>query len=224
VKRLIDDVTAWNERWAREYDIDRYYATSHWIVRGIEERRLKRTVQLLDRGANEPVLELGCGAGHVLARFDEPRIGVEISPTMLSKSRSRLGPGTSLLRADVEQLPVRSGSVTSLVCTEVIEHVVHPERLLAEIERVLAPQGRAVITFPNESLIESVKRWLLRLRLFHRLAPSPLTSAEAEWHLHSFSPGLFQRLKPPSLVLRSMIPVPALVLPLRYVCLLERQA
>jgi ubiquinone/menaquinone biosynthesis C-methylase UbiE len=220
-----DDVTAWNERWAREYDIDRYYAASHWLVRWIERRRVRWIERLLDATARQPpVIELGCGAGHVLSGFAAPRIGIEIAPTMLAKARTRLGPAALCVRADVEELPLRSAGVRRMICTEVIEHVVNPDRLLVEIARVLAPRGRAVITFPNEPLIELAKGWLLRLGLFRRLAPGPTASAEADWHLHSFSRALFLRLLPSSLALVATRGVPYPVLPLRYVCLVERRA
>lgn len=223
MKPFFDDVAAWNERWAREYDIDRYYAASHWSVRFVEARRLAAIVRLLEAPRGGDVVELGCGAGHVLARFTGPVLGVEISMTMLQKARRRLGGRAALVRADVEQLPLKTASLTRLICTEVIEHVVDPARLLAEIARVLRPGGRVVVTFPNEPLIEAVKRCLLRLRLFGRVAPGPSASAEADWHLHAFSRALFQQLKPDALTVLAQRAVPASIIPLRYACLLERR-
>ncbi|MBI4518493.1 MAG: methyltransferase domain-containing protein [Deltaproteobacteria bacterium] len=223
MKPRVDDVAAWNERWARDYDIDRYYAQAHWLVRWVEARRVEVAVQLLAAGPEDLVVELGCGAGHVLGQCPGRLVGLEIAPTMLLKSRRRLGARAALVRADVEQLPLQSARLTRLVCTEVIEHVVDPRRLLEEIARVLAPHGSVVITFPNEALIEALKRWALRLRLFRRLAPGPTVAAEADWHLHSFSPELFRRLQPAALELLATRAVPSALLPLRYVCLLRRR-
>jgi ubiquinone/menaquinone biosynthesis C-methylase UbiE len=223
VKPRIDDVAAWNERWAREYDIDRYYAASSWLVRTVEARRLAATVQLLGPPPGALVVELGCGAGHVLANFPGDVLGIDIAPTMLAKARRRLGSRALLVRADVERVPLRDASLRWLVCTEVIEHVIDPAQLLAEIARLLAPGGRVVVTFPNETMIEAIKRSLLWLGLFRVLLPSPTTAVEADWHLHRFSRTLFESLRPASLRLLEQRAIPSRLAPLRWACLLERE-
>lgn len=50
--------------------------------------------------------------------------------------------------ADGLHLPFHDGSMDAVVCLEVIEHVRDPERLLAEIHRVLKPKGSALISMP----------------------------------------------------------------------------
>ena len=45
-------------------------------------------------------------------------------------------------------LPFPPGSFDTVVCTEVLEHVPHPARALAEIHRVLKPGGFLVLTVP----------------------------------------------------------------------------
>jgi len=50
--------------------------------------------------------------------------------------------------ADAELLPFRGGVFTRVECDAVLEHVRHPERVLAEIHRVLAPGGYAHLVTP----------------------------------------------------------------------------
>ena len=50
--------------------------------------------------------------------------------------------------ADAEQLPFRSNLFQRVECDAVLEHVVRPERVMAEIERVLAPGGYAHLVTP----------------------------------------------------------------------------
>ena len=50
--------------------------------------------------------------------------------------------------ADGEQLPFREGVFTRVECDAVLEHVQHPERMVAEIHRVLAPGGYVHLVTP----------------------------------------------------------------------------
>lgn len=50
--------------------------------------------------------------------------------------------------ADAEALPVVGGAVDVVVANDVLEHVLHDDRALAEIRRVLGPSGLALIHVP----------------------------------------------------------------------------
>ncbi len=50
--------------------------------------------------------------------------------------------------ADAEQLPFRGGLFQRVECDAVLEHVERPERVMAEIERVLAPGGFTHLVVP----------------------------------------------------------------------------
>jgi SAM-dependent methyltransferase len=51
--------------------------------------------------------------------------------------------------ADLEDMGVvRDASIDTVLCSEVLEHVPHPERAVGEIARVLRPGGSLVITVP----------------------------------------------------------------------------
>ena len=49
---------------------------------------------------------------------------------------------------DAARLPFADASLDAVVCLEVIEHVPHPERVLAEIGRTLKPGGHAYLSMP----------------------------------------------------------------------------
>ena len=85
------DVEAWNDRLAREHDIDDYYERSNPIIRYIEQRRLDTIRELVAPRRGERLLEIGCGGGHVLRRFPECRlVGVDVSGEMLAKAKKNL--------------------------------------------------------------------------------------------------------------------------------------
>ena len=50
--------------------------------------------------------------------------------------------------AEAEHLPIRSGSVDTVLCSEVVEHVPSPGAVVGEIARALRPGGRAVLSAP----------------------------------------------------------------------------
>lgn len=50
--------------------------------------------------------------------------------------------------ADLHDLPLDDESFDFVLCTEVLEHVSEPERVVAEFSRVLRPGGRLLLTTP----------------------------------------------------------------------------
>jgi SAM-dependent methyltransferase len=50
--------------------------------------------------------------------------------------------------ADLHELPLADAVFDCVVCTEVLEHVGDPARVLAELRRVLRPGGRLLLTTP----------------------------------------------------------------------------
>jgi cyclopropane fatty-acyl-phospholipid synthase-like methyltransferase len=81
--------TDWNEEMVQRYDIERYYERSHPLVRWIEQRRLAVLSDFAAARPNSRVLEVGCGAGHVLQRFaGARRTGVDLSTTMLARAQA----------------------------------------------------------------------------------------------------------------------------------------
>jgi len=50
--------------------------------------------------------------------------------------------------SDVLEIPVADGSFDVVICTEVLEHVPEPIRLIKELARILRPNGRLILTAP----------------------------------------------------------------------------
>jgi SAM-dependent methyltransferase len=90
------------------------------------------------------VLDLGCGTGHSWTELS-PRetVGVDVEARALERQERETH------QADMRALPFAAGSFASVVSIQSIEHVPDPERVLAEVARVLHSDGRAIFVTPN---------------------------------------------------------------------------
>jgi SAM-dependent methyltransferase len=90
------------------------------------------------------VLDLGCGVGHSYSAL-APRetVGVDVDAAALA------GQERQTVVADMRELPFADGSFGSVLSVHSVEHVPDPERVLAEVARVLEPDGTAVFVTPN---------------------------------------------------------------------------
>ena len=67
------------------------------------------------------IVDLGCGPAQLLADLGDPSIGLDASAGMLALAKS-LGRGP-LLRADMEVLPIRTGSVAGVFANFSLQHL-----------------------------------------------------------------------------------------------------
>lgn len=90
------------------------------------------------------VLDLGCGVGHSYALL-APRetVGVDLEPAALD------GQERVTVAADMRALPFPAASFASVLSVHSLEHVPDPERVVAEVVRVLEPGGTALFVTPN---------------------------------------------------------------------------
>jgi 2-polyprenyl-3-methyl-5-hydroxy-6-metoxy-1,4-benzoquinol methylase len=100
---------------------------------------------------NKRIVELGVGGEggflHLLHKDNEV-IGFDASESAVELCKQR-GIKVVLKNLDVDRLPLDDESVDVLFATEVFEHFSSPQMILEQIQRVLSPQGIALISTPN---------------------------------------------------------------------------
>ncbi len=124
-------------RWASTYSPD-----AHNRLMGLEQRAV---LGLLPDPAGRRALDLACGSGRYLRELIDRRaalaFGIDLSPHMLDRARAI---SNRLIRADLLSLPIPSASLDLLVCGLAVGHVADLGRAIAEMGRVLKPDGSVV--------------------------------------------------------------------------------
>lgn len=218
-----DEFISWNEEMVRKYDPDAYHNHPSPVIRAVERKRCRTVRRFCDcAGADTPVVDLGCGAGNLIPYFGGvPYIGMDISSSLLEKARGRGRAGASFVRGGVEQLPFKDNSLMCVFCSEVIEHVLEPERLLDEVRRVLHPGGTAVISVPNEKMINFIKKSMPRAGKSKAGYNAPDSMLD-EWHIHEFNSARFRALSAGRFQVVEKAAVPYPFLPIRLVFKLRK--
>jgi len=102
-------------------------------------------------GTRLRVLDVAFGTGHYLKVAREH--GAFSCGGDLSLYACRLAKGANpdipVFQSDAECLPVRSSTFDVALCLQVLEHTPFPERIVAEIARVLRPGGYLFLAAPN---------------------------------------------------------------------------
>ena len=203
----------WNEEMARLYDPDAFITRTGFLIRWVEGRRLGLTHAALEAAMAGRVLDLGCGAGNLLERMmGERAVGLDLSDVLLAQARAKLAGrgGLPLIQGDAERLPFRDNTFDGIACSEVVEHVLDPRAVFAEIRRVAKPGARLVLTIPNEELINSVKRVIVALGLKKWVAGTYNMSDNMldAWHKRDVTPGWAVRECAEGFALESVQAVP----------------
>lgn len=106
-------------------------------------------------GKDARVLEVGCGAGSLLAQVAAKGyryFGCDLSPRMAAGARARAQEArvpAGIACADAENLPFRTGSVDLVIAVGVLEYLPQPLRFLEEAGRVLRAGGRLLLSVPS---------------------------------------------------------------------------
>ncbi len=101
------------------------------------------------------VLDLGCGAGQELLPFLQDTrtlgVGIDVSPEVGSAGRrlfatAQSGGRVAFVRAAAESLPIATSSVDVVICRLALPYTDNT-RTIAEVARVLRPDGRLLLKF-----------------------------------------------------------------------------
>lgn len=97
------------------------------------------------------VLDIGCG-NSLWNKNNIPIVGLDICEAMLKYNNNKIT-GSFFIKSDISAgLPIKSGSVNTVVVTEVLEHIYPYAYLIEEIGRVLRKDGIVIASVPYGGL------------------------------------------------------------------------
>jgi len=135
----------WNrfiyQLWAPIYDA----TVNHFFMPG-----RKRAIEILNLQAGERVLLVGAGTGADLPLLPGgvEAVGVDISPAMLARARSKLplsDRSVALVQGDAQTLLVDEASFDAIIFNLILSVIPDGRACLQENLRALKPGGRAVV-------------------------------------------------------------------------------
>jgi len=135
-------------------------------------------------GKGKRILDLGCRDGTLSQYYLKGNdvTGVDIDEVLLSKAKKR---GLKTKHVDLyDSWPFKT-EFDAVVAGEVLEHLYHPEKIIAKVTKVLKPEGLFVVSVPNAYIISARIRFL-----FGREIPAHYDPT----HINLFSAAKLERL------------------------------
>jgi ubiquinone/menaquinone biosynthesis C-methylase UbiE len=133
------------ERWSRRYDWDPlqplFFRPSHrMILQALQATELR-------------ILDIGCGTGRfatsALEHLPSAQVwGLDLCNSMLKRAEARSHRYDSrlhLVQGDSEHLPFANDCFDAVTCSHSFHHYPNQDRVLAEMYRVLRPDGRLLL-------------------------------------------------------------------------------
>lgn len=137
-----------------EFTGERFVPTEQGVIR---QEHLHRYAWCLPLAEGKDVLDVASGEGYgsaMLAGRARSVVGVDISHDAVAHASSKYRDVGNLqyVQGSAAAIPLADDSVDIVVSFETIEHLLEQEEMMAEIRRVLRPDGIMVMSSPNKQV------------------------------------------------------------------------
>lgn len=106
-----------------------------------------------------PILDFGCGDGTFASfLFKKIDYGIDIDNEALAIA-SKYNIYKELLSINNSLIPIKSGTISSVISNSVLEHCTDLDKILAEISRVLKKNGHFIFTVPTATFKAHMKKY-----------------------------------------------------------------
>lgn len=131
--------------------------------------KLQAVIELIRDISPKRILDVGSASGWFLSELakqypDSAGEGVDVYEPAIAYAKKHY-PRISFRKADAHKLPFKDESFDLVICTEVLEHVINPQGVIAEIKRVLKKDGIAIIEMDSGNLLfQIIWYWWTNMR------------------------------------------------------------
>ena len=101
------------------------------------------------------VVEVACGVGQglgLLAQYAKSIEGCDISETLVTQAQAYYGNRVRVRVADAECLPYADNSLDCVIIHEALYYIKNKQAFAAELNRVLRPKGKLLLTTANKDI------------------------------------------------------------------------
>lgn len=130
-------------------DVGEKYPEEEIVYQDLRGKLRRKFIRAYLENFKGTLLDIGCNQGAYLKDYEGgDRFGVDLSYNVLKKINAR--DSLLLTVADAENLyNFRPESFENVLCSEVLEHCLNPEKVFESIAYILKKNGYALLTTPN---------------------------------------------------------------------------
>ena len=172
-----------------DYENSRY-RQDFWEGQGREyEDRVERiALRALLPARGDTLIEIGAGYGRLAPLYNgySRVVLVDYARTQLEEAQRYLShlDRYTLVVADIYSLPFVDNLFDALTMIRVMHHLADVPTALLELQRVIKPDGTAVLEYANKQNLKSIGRWLLRRQTWSPLDHNPVEFVEMNFDFH----------------------------------------
>lgn len=149
-----------------------------------------RYVYALPFVENKAVLDIACGTGYGIGLLRSKAkfvIGVDIDPVAAREAKLECGENAAVLLGNGIGLPFEDASFDVVTSFETLEHLYERNKFLAELRRVLRPDGVMILSTPNANYTQPVSGKPANQFHIHEYTPDELrTDLEKQFYVNKF--------------------------------------
>lgn len=112
--------------------------------------RYHQVLNQVPRKKGIKILDIGCGDGvllYLVSQKAKAKLhGVDLDADSLKFAKNQVK--AKFKKSTAEKLPFKSNQFDLVIATEIIEHLKNPDKMLKEIQRVLKPKAKVIVTTP----------------------------------------------------------------------------
>jgi ubiquinone/menaquinone biosynthesis C-methylase UbiE len=166
------------------------YRYDFWEGQGREYEDLAERIALraLLPASGDVLIEIGAGYGRLVDLYAGYRrvVLLDYARTQLEEAQSYLPHSDRFIFVvgDVYSLPFVDGLFDVLTMVRVMHHLADVPGALLELQRVVRPDGIAVLEHASKHHLKSIARWMLRRQGWDPFEPEPVEFVELNFDFH----------------------------------------